>query len=79
VLALSASGLTIGIRLATVAFVSRRSLRVHFRMADVFLVLLTDRLQMPVWVGGFLGNSMWWSGRRFRILKSGAMEVQRAA
>jgi ceramide glucosyltransferase len=75
VLALSLSALTVGIRLITVASVGRRGLRVHVGMADVFLVLLTDLLQVSVWVGGFLGNSVWWSGRRFRILKSGEMQA----
>ena len=74
VFVLSASALAIGIRLATVAVVGRY-LRVPFRMADVVLVLLTDLLQIAVWVEGFLGNSVWWSGRRFRILKSGEMEA----
>jgi hypothetical protein len=41
----------------------------------VLLVLLVDLLQIPVWVLGFAGNSVWWCGRRFRILKSGEMEV----
>lgn len=72
--ALSASVLTVGIRLATVAFLGRRCLQLDLRMADVLRVLLTDVLQLPVWVLGFLGNSVWWSGRRFRILKSGQME-----
>ena len=75
VFTLSISVLTIGIRFATVAFVSRRGLGVRFRMADALLVLLADALQVSVWVLGFLGNSVWWSGRRFRILKSGEMEV----
>jgi hypothetical protein len=26
-------------------------------------------------VEGFLGNSVWWSGRRFRITKTGEMEA----
>jgi ceramide glucosyltransferase len=71
---LSVSALAIGIRLATVAVVGRY-LRVPFRMADVVLVLLTDLLQVVVWVEGFLGNSVWWSGRRFRITKTGEMEA----
>jgi ceramide glucosyltransferase len=74
VFALAASALAISIRLATVAAVDRY-LGVPFRMADVGLVLLTDLLQIVVWVEGFLGNSVWWSGRRFRILKSGEMEA----
>jgi len=73
--ALSASLLTIGIRLAAAAFVDRRCLGVRLRTTDVLLVLLTDLLQIGVWVGGFLGNSVWWSGRRFRILKSGEMQA----
>lgn len=74
VLVLCASVLAIGIRLATVAVVGHY-LRVPFRMADMALVLLTDMLQIAVWVEGFLGNSVWWRGRRFRILKSGEMEA----
>jgi ceramide glucosyltransferase len=75
-LALAASGLAIGIRLASVAVVGR-SLRVPFRFADLVVVLLTDLLQIAVWVEGFLGNKVWWSDRRFRILKSGEMEALR--
>jgi hypothetical protein len=81
VFALSASLLTIGIRLATVVLVGRY-LRVHPRVGDISRVLLGDLLLIAVWVGGFLGNSVWWSGRRFRILKSGEMQalpVQREA
>lgn len=73
IFALSASLLTIGIRLGTAAYVCRR-LGVHTGMAGVFLVLLTDLFQISVWFGGFLGNSVWWSGRRFRVLKSGEMQ-----
>ena len=73
--ALSVSVLAIGIRLASVVVVGYY-LRVPFRTADVGLTLLTDLLQIVVWVEGFLGNSVWWSGRRFRILKSGEMETQ---
>jgi len=78
VFTLCASLLTIVIRCVTVAYVGR-GLRVGWRMSDTWLVLFTDLLQIPVWVGGFLGNSVWWSGRRFRILKSGEMEVRSAA
>jgi ceramide glucosyltransferase len=73
--ALAASGLTIGIRLVTVAYLARRGLRVAFGLIDVFVVLLADILQVPVWVGGFLGNNVWWRGRRFRVLKSGEMQA----
>ena len=71
--ALTASALTVGIRFATVAVVDRY-LRVPLRLADMVLLLLTDILQVAVWVGGFLGNSVWWSGRRFRVLKTGEMQ-----
>ncbi len=74
VFALSASVLTISIRLATVALVGRY-LRVPLRVGDISRVLLGDLLLIPVWIGGFLGNSVWWSGRRFRILKSGEMQA----
>ena len=73
VFALSASMLTIGIRLTTVVLVNR-NLRAYLGLRDFSLVLLGDLLMIPVWVGGFLGNSVWWSGRRFRILKSGEMQ-----
>jgi ceramide glucosyltransferase len=73
--ALVASALTIGVRLASVILIDRRYLRVDVRIVEVLLVLLVDLLQIPVWVLGFAGNSVWWCGRRFRILKSGEMEV----
>ncbi len=76
VYALVASALTVSVRLASVVFVGRRYLDVDLHAADVGLILLVDLLQIPVWVLGFLGNSVWWCGRRFRILKSGEMEVQ---
>ncbi len=75
VFSLLLSLLTIGVRLATVADVGRRGLRARFRVTDAILVLAADTLQVLVWALGFLGNSVWWSGRRFRILKSGEMEV----
>jgi ceramide glucosyltransferase len=78
VVALGASALTLAIRFASVAVVDRR-LRVPFRLADGVLVLLSDALQVAVWIGGFLGNSVWWSGRRFRVLKTGEMEPLPAA
>jgi len=74
VVALSASLLTIGIRLATVAVVSRY-LKDTLGVAGIALVLVGDMLAVLVWIGGFLGNSVWWSGRRFRILKSGEMQA----
>jgi ceramide glucosyltransferase len=74
VFALSISALAISIRLITAALLGRRYLRVPVRAGDVLLVSLADLLQMPVWVGGFLSNSVCWSGRRFRIRKSGEME-----
>jgi ceramide glucosyltransferase len=75
VLALSVSWLVITIRLATVAFLDHRSLGIRLGISDMVLALFTDLLQIPVWVGGLLGSSVWWSGRRFRISKSGEMEA----
>jgi ceramide glucosyltransferase len=78
-LTLSTSALTLGVRLVAAVHVARRHLGVSLRTTDVGLVLLNDALLFLVWVLGFFGNSVWWRGRRFRILKSGEAEVLRAA
>jgi ceramide glucosyltransferase len=75
-IALSTSALTIAARLVAALQVSRRYLRTGVRAADALLVLLTDLLLSLVWAVGLFGSSVWWKGRRFRILKSGEMEVQ---
>jgi ceramide glucosyltransferase len=68
---LATSTLTLGIRLVAARHVARRYLGVPLRSADVCLVLLNDALLFLVWALGFFGNSVWWRGRRFRILKTG--------
>ena len=63
-----------GMRLATTAVISRRFLRTDLSLAEVLLVLPKDLFMSAIWLASFLGDTVWWSGRRFRILGSGEME-----
>lgn len=74
-LTLVTSTLTLGIRLIAAVHVARRRLGVSLRTGDVCLVLLNDALLFLVWALGLVGNSVWWRGRQFRILKTGEAEV----
>jgi ceramide glucosyltransferase len=72
---LCASLVTVGARLATTAAVSWRYLDTRLRMPALVLVLVTDLLLALVWALSFLGNTVCWSDRRFRILAADEMEV----
>jgi len=70
----AAAGLgVLALRLASAAAMARRYLGCPFRPLDIPLSLLTDALLVAVWALGFFGNSVWWKGKRFRVLKSGEM------
>jgi len=69
-LTLTTSALTLAIRLMAAVHVAHR-LGVSLRVGDLCLVLANDALLFLVWALGLVGNSVWWRGRRFRILKTG--------
>ncbi len=63
----------LALRLASAVIVARRYLGSAFRASDLPLAVLTDALLVAIWALGFFGSSVWWKGRRFRVLKSGEM------
>jgi ceramide glucosyltransferase len=78
VVTLTTSALALGIRLMAAAHVARRDLGFSLQATDLCLVVFNDALQFFVWALGFVGSSVWWRGRRFRILKSGEAEIVHA-
>jgi ceramide glucosyltransferase len=73
--ALAVSSFVIGARMGTVAILSRRFLDTNLRMRDLPWVVAKDLFNAAVWVNAFLGNTVWWSGRRFRVRATGEMEL----
>lgn len=69
------SGLVLGARALSAAYISRRFLKTNLGLLDLLLVFPKDLCLSGVWVASFLGNTVWWRGRRFRVLKSGRMEL----
>jgi hypothetical protein len=63
-----------GLRLGTTALISWRWLGTRLSFAQILLVLPKDLFMSAIWLASFLGDTVWWSGRRFRILRSGVME-----
>jgi ceramide glucosyltransferase len=64
----------LGLRLATTALISWRFLGTDLSATQILLVLPKDLFMSAIWLVSFLGDTVWWSGRRFRILPSGVME-----
>ncbi len=48
------------------------------RRRDALAVLAKDFMQVAVWAGAFLGNSVSWRGRTFRVRKGGRLEEVKA-
>ncbi len=73
-LALGPSLVVLGLRLATTGVTSWSLLGTRLGIADILLVLPKDLFMSAIWLASFLGDTVWWSGRRFRVLKSGEMQ-----
>ena len=41
-----------------------------------YLIPLQDLLSFGAWLGGFFGSSIWWRGRRLKILRDGRFETR---
>ncbi|GBD27072.1 hypothetical protein HRbin30_02416 [bacterium HR30] len=67
-----AAGL-LGLRLTVAATVASRFLQVPLRPADLCLIPLKDLLLSVLWASAFFGNTVSWSGHRFRVLARGEM------
>ncbi len=64
-----------GLRVATAAWISWRFLGTRLRAAALAVLLVKDLFVSAIWLASFFGNTVWWSGRQFRILKWGEMEL----
>lgn len=76
---LLAAGTVIALRGLVAAMLVRRWLRTEFSPLTLPLVFLRDLFGSAVWMLAFLGNSVWWSERRLRILADGRMVETTAA
>lgn len=63
----------LGLRYVYAASLARRWLRSETRLGELLLVAPKDLFVTAVWFLAFLGNTVWWSGRRFRVLRNGEM------
>jgi ceramide glucosyltransferase len=63
----------LALRLGVARLLAQRYLDVHLSGADLALVPLKDLFLTAMWATAFLGNTVWWSGRRFRVVAHGEM------
>lgn len=70
---LAIGGAAILLRLATAAHLVRRCLGMKTPWTHLLLVVPKDLFISAVWFLAFLGNTVSWSGRRFRVARSGEM------
>jgi ceramide glucosyltransferase len=63
----------VGLRLATTTVISWRFVRSDLSIGQILLVPLKDLFMSAIWLASFLGETVWWSGRRYRVLPGGEM------
>ena len=63
----------LALRLGVARLLAQRYLDVHLSGADLALVPLKDVFLTAMWATAFLGNTVQWSGRRFRVVAHGEM------
>ncbi len=63
----------IGLRYLAAAVLSWRHLHANTRWYELLLVGPKDLLISTIWFLAFLGDTVWWSGRRFRVLPNGEL------
>ncbi len=73
--AICASMALVAWRMASVGLISWRFLRSDLRLPQIALVPVKDLFMSAVFFTAFAGNTVWWSGRRFRVLRTGEMEL----
>jgi ceramide glucosyltransferase len=65
--------LVVGARVVMATVVMTRVLRLKQRLSDLWLVVLKDLAMTAIYFASLAGNTVLWGGRRFRVLKGGAM------
>jgi len=72
-LSCAASVGVVGLRYASAGILCRRYLRSDISLGQLLLLGPKDLFVSVVWLLAFLGDTVWWSGRRFRVERSGEM------
>ncbi|HYB90095.1 MAG TPA: bacteriohopanetetrol glucosamine biosynthesis glycosyltransferase HpnI [Candidatus Binataceae bacterium] len=72
-LSLVVLGIVLAARCAMAAFLLVRVLKLPEFVRDVWLVPIKDLLMTGIWFASLAGNSVMWAGRRYRIMRGGAM------
>lgn len=68
-----AAAAVLALRNLAAARLTSSHLHAPMRRTDWLLLPVKDLLISGIWVLSFLGNTVWWSGRRFRVLANGEM------
>lgn len=71
--AVAAFVLVIALRLAMSAMIVGRVLKMPELLADLWLVPIKDLVMTGVWAASLLGNKVTWAGRKFQLMRGGAM------
>ncbi len=72
-LGLGALALVVGARIATASIILRRVLKLPEARRDLWLVALKDLVMTGIYCASLAGNTVRWGGRRFKLLRGGAM------
>jgi ceramide glucosyltransferase len=76
-ISIAALATVLAARCAMSAYVLRRVLKLPELVRDVWLVPIKDLLMTAVWFASLVSNEVMWAGRRFRIMRGGAMREVR--
>lgn len=71
--AVAALVLVIAARLAMSAMIVRRVLKMPELLADLWIVPIKDLVMTGVWFASLLSNKVMWAGRKFQLMRGGAM------
>jgi ceramide glucosyltransferase len=78
--AVAAFVLVIAARLAMSAVMVGRVLKMPELLSDLWLVPIKDLAMTGIWFASLLSNKVMWAGRKFQLMRGGAMrEVKRRA
>jgi len=72
-LACAAAGGVLALRYASMFVLYRRYLDMNAGIAELLWLPVKDLFSTLVWLSAFTGDTVWWSGRRFRVERNGEM------
>jgi len=71
--AFAALVLVVAARLAMSAAIVGRVLKMPEMLSELWLVPIKDLIMTGVWFTSLLSNKVTWAGRKFKVIRSGAM------